>query len=42
MTDKTSQNSPLDVGWLDTQTPGRIGLTMAPGRQQRGAFTGTM
>ena len=41
MTEKTSQNSPLDVGWLNIQTPGKIGLTMAPGRQQRGAFTGT-
>ena len=37
---RTSLTSPLDVGWLRIGGAGRLGLTMAPGRNQRGAFTG--
>jgi protein-tyrosine phosphatase len=30
---RTSLTDPLDVGWLPLRTPGRLGLTIAPGKK---------
>ena len=37
---KTSETHPIEVGWLESDGPGRVGLTFAPGKRQDDAMSG--
>jgi protein-tyrosine phosphatase len=36
---RTSETHPLQVAWVETNTPGKLGLTLAPGKQQPSLFS---
>lgn len=38
--ERTSETHPIEVGWLSDLWPGRVGLTLAPGKQQPGGLSG--
>ncbi|MFO0727084.1 MAG: cyclin-dependent kinase inhibitor 3 family protein [Myxococcota bacterium] len=35
---RTSLSNPIEVAWTEVTTPGRLGLTFAPGKKARSAF----
>lgn len=40
MKTKTSASDPLYVSWIDYSRPGKVGLTMAPGKRGHGGLVG--